>query len=63
MLDNLHAFLVARRHFLTNLYHLRPDILCFVNGVDPDQMASDKPADQDLQCFPLCKYMHKLKSC
>ena len=29
------------------------DIFCFPNNVDPDQLASQKPADQDPQCFPL----------
>ena len=30
------------------------DIPCLGNSVDSDQLASMKPADQDLQCFPLC---------
>ena len=29
------------------------DIPCFENSVDPDQLASQKPADQDSHCFPL----------
>ena len=28
----------------------------FENSVDPDQLASEKPAYQDLQCFPLCLF-------
>ena len=28
---------------------LNQDIVCFENSVDPDQMASKKPADQDPQ--------------
>ena len=28
-------------------------ISCFENNVDPDQLASEKPADQDLHCFPM----------
>ena len=31
-----------------------PDILCFKNSVDPDQLASQKPDDQDLHNFSLC---------
>ena len=26
--------------------------------VDPDQLASEKPADQDLQCFPICLFIY-----
>ena len=33
---------------------LNLDILCFKNSVDPYQLASEKPADMDLHCFPLC---------
>ena len=29
-------------------------ISCFENSADPDQLASEKPADLDLHCFPLC---------
>ena len=32
---------------------LSPDISCFENSVDPDQLASEKPADQDQHCFKL----------
>ena len=28
-------------------------ISCFENSEDPDQLASEKPADQDPHCFPL----------
>ena len=38
------------------LIMLNPDICCFENSVDPDQLASQKPADQDQHCFPLCLY-------
>ena len=32
---------------------LIPDIsICFGNSVDPDQLASEKPADQEPHCFP-----------
>ena len=34
------------------------DISCFENNVDPDQLASRKPADQDPHCFQHCLYMH-----
>ena len=27
---------------------------CFENSVDPDQLASEKQADQDPHCFPFC---------
>ena len=30
------------------------DLSGFENSVDPDQLASEKPADQDPHCFPLC---------
>ena len=36
---------------------LKPDISRFESSVDPDQLASEKPADQDLQYFPLCLEM------
>ena len=38
---------------------LIPNISHFVNSVDPEQLASEKPADQDLHCFhSACKYIH-----
>ena len=37
-----------------NLYHAKLDISFFENSVDPDQLASEKPVDQDLNCFSLC---------
>ena len=36
---------------------LNLDISCSENSVDPDQLASRKPADQDLHCFLICKSM------
>ena len=36
---------------------LNPDITWFENSVDPDQLASGKPADQDPHCFPVCLYI------
>ena len=33
---------------------LNLDKSCFENTVDPGQPASEKPADQDSHCFPLC---------
>ena len=33
---------------------LNSDISCFENSVDPDQLASEKQADEDLHCFPHC---------
>ena len=33
---------------------LNLDISHFENSVDPDQLASEKPADQDPHCLPLC---------
>ena len=39
-----------------------PDIPGFENSVDPDQLASKKPADQDPHCFhSACKYMLQIK--
>ena len=32
---------------------LNRDMFCLENSVDPDQLASEKPADQDLHCFLL----------
>ena len=37
---------------------LNPDLFCFENIVDPNQLASLKPADQDPHCFPLCLSIH-----
>ena len=38
---------------------LNPDVSRFENSVDPDQLTSEKPADQDPHCFfqSSCKYM------
>ena len=33
---------------------LNQDISHFENIVDPDQLASEKPADQDPHCFQIC---------
>ena len=33
---------------------------CFKNSVDPDQLASEKPADQDLHCFFHSAYKYLL---
>ena len=30
---------------------IRSDITCLENSVDPNQLASEKPADQDTHCF------------
>ena len=37
----------------SNLIMLSLDISCYKNRVDPDQLASEKPADLDSHCFPL----------
>ena len=37
---------------------LNTDIFSFKNSVDPDQQASEKPADQDPHCFPFCLQIH-----
>ena len=34
------------------------DTSCCENSVDPDQLASEKPADQELHCFPLALKVH-----
>ena len=36
---------------------LSPDISFFENIVDQDQLASQKPADHDLQCLPYSSYI------
>ena len=33
---------------------LNLNISCFENSVDPDQLAFEKPADQDSHCFQFC---------
>ena len=40
-------------NFLT-LTMLNLDVPCFENSVDPDQLASEKPADHTPHCFPIC---------
>ena len=40
------------------------DISCFENTVDPDQPASEKPADLDPQCFHCVgKYINTTSYC
>ena len=40
---------------LLNPYHAKSGKkIFFENSIDPDQLASEKPADQDQRCFPLC---------
>ena len=47
--------------FLT-LTKLNFDLYLYIhfleNRVDPDQLASKKPADQDPPCFPICLIKH-----
>ena len=40
-------------------------IICLEISVDPDQLASEKPADQDPRCFQLCLKIHTkyMESC
>ena len=45
-----------RLRFLT-FTMLIQNIPCIENSVDPDQLASQKPADQDPHCFPLSLYI------
>ena len=49
------------RAFFFNPY---PALFCptFANSVDPDQMASGKPFDQDLHCLP-CSLWTELEMC
>ena len=43
---------------------LNPAISRFDNSLDPDQLASPKPADQDLSCFLLAlEYMLITECC
>ena len=37
---------------------LNCDALCYENSVDPDQLASEKPADQDPHWSQLCLDIH-----
>ena len=39
--------------YMINPYNAKHGYSCFENSVDPDQLASKKPADQDPYCFPL----------
>ena len=39
---------------------LKLDISRFDNIVEPDQLASKKPANQDPHCFLLCKFHKKV---
>ena len=34
------------------------NIICLENSIDPDQLASQKPADLGLRCFQLCLKIH-----
>ena len=47
------ALLHIHTHTMLNM-----DISSFENSVDPDQLAFQKPADQDPHCFPLCMLLH-----
>ena len=47
------------RNVRLNPYYPKPRYLLFSKSVYPDQLASEKPADQDPHCFQLCL----LKSC
>ena len=52
------GFFLRLDSMISILIKLSFDISCFENCVDQDQLASQKPADLDLQCFlPTCKYM------
>ena len=44
--------------FLFGLTMLNLDRSCFQNGVDLDQLASEKPADLGLPCFPFSLLIH-----
>ena len=37
---------------------LNPDMPCFANRVDPDQLASKKPNDLDLHCLPFSMWIN-----
>ena len=36
---------------------LNPEISCFENSIDPDQLAPKRPADLDQHCFLLFLYI------
>ena len=44
-----------------NLYHAKPGYILLENSVDPDKLASKKPADQDPLCFLQCSYLESCK--
>ena len=41
-----------------DLRYLNSDIACFENSIDPDQLASKKPADLAPHCFSFCFKIH-----
>ena len=52
-------YLLFDEHFLRSFKKVESvlvslDMPSFENSVDSDQLASMKPADQDLHCFPCC---------
>ena len=47
---------VRLKKFTTTV--LNQGISNFENSVDPDQLASEKPADQDPHCFPCSHRIH-----
>ena len=53
-------FLVELETALLTVTMLNFDISFNKNSVDPDQLASKKPADQDLLCFPLDIRIHAI---
>ena len=56
----IYRYPVYKRLNLNFLTHIMPsqDISCFENSVDPDQLASQLPADQEPHFFDsACKYI------
>ena len=53
VLSNFNVSMFEKKSALT-LTMLNSDTFVFENTVDPDQLASEKPANQDPHCFPLC---------
>ena len=49
---------MALSHLILSLNILNPNISYSENSVDPDQLASKKPADLEPHFFPLCLLMH-----
>ena len=50
--------ILSPKNLSLNPKHAEADISCYEDSLDPNQLASEKLADQDTHCFPIaCKYI------